>query len=104
MHSLTTITKNNRERGVVINDKDSNVGEILGDGLVLTFSDPSSIETFDVCLRIAQNEKAKYDVPDFGYSTEELESIRPLGLFFRDKDRFFCFRNSFISFFFFFFN
>ena len=54
------------------------MGEILGDGLVLSFSDPSSVRAFDVCLRLGQ--EASYDVPDFGYSTEDLEWIYPLGL------------------------
>ena len=55
------------------------MGEVLGDGLVLSFSSPSVIQTFDVCLRLSV-EPESYKVADFGYSTEELKSIYPLGL------------------------
>ena len=66
---------------MVINQKEATVGEVLGDGLVLTFSDPSVIEEFDVCLRLT-TEGGEYNVRDFGYTTEELENIYPLGFFF----------------------
>ena len=37
-----------------MNENEATVGEVLGDGLVLTFSDPSVVEEFDVCLRLNQ--------------------------------------------------
>ena len=68
-----------RKQGVVLNKNGATVGEVLGDGLVLSFSSPSVIQTFDVCLRLSV-EPESYKVADFGYSTEELKSIYPLGL------------------------
>ena len=71
-----------RERGVVINQNEATVGEVLGDGLVLSFSDPSMVGEFDVCLRLNTEESGKYNILDFGYSISSLEAIQPLGLSF----------------------
>ena len=53
---------------------------MLGDGLVLSFSSPSVIQSFDVCLRLNTGANS-FKVADFGYSTAGLTSIHPLGLF-----------------------
>ena len=67
-----------RERGVVINNKETTVGEVTGDGLVLSFSQSSVVENFYICLR--SSEETPFDIPDFGFTNSDLESIWPLGL------------------------
>ena len=64
---------------MVLNQNGATVGEVLGDGVVLSFSSPSIVNSFYVCLRVSV-EGETYPVADFGYSTAELTSISPLGL------------------------
>ena len=68
----------------MINQNDATVGELLGDGVVLSFSSPSVIRSFFVCLRLNQK-PSSFRVPDFGYSSSKIESIYPLGLFNYEK-------------------
>mmetsp|Transcript_30414 Transcript_30414/g.47226 ORF Transcript_30414/g.47226 Transcript_30414/m.47226 type:complete len:540 (+) Transcript_30414:1054-2673(+) len=78
-----------KERGVVVNDNGATVGEVLGDGLVIDFETPSVVQSFYVCLRVSvegNDNSDDYDVPDFGYTDEELEYIYPLGLSTVERD------------------
>lgn len=62
-----------------MNERDATVGSLLGDGLVLTFSNPGDVGIFYVCLLINSNTSAqKYPVADFGYSTRPYQFIYPL--------------------------
>ena len=63
----------------MINQKGATVGEVLGDGLVLSFYSPSVIQSFFVCLRLTTSDFS-YEIPDFGYTFGNLEVIHPLGL------------------------
>ena len=61
------------------------VGELVGDGAVLKFSETRNLQSFDVCLRISinisdSNSNTFNDVADFGFSTHDYNFIYPLGL------------------------
>ena len=71
---------------MVINKNEATVGEVLGDGLVLTFERPEIIDEFYVCLRLGTEGEEDYKVRDFGYTTSELENIYPLGLKIKQQD------------------
>ena len=53
----------------------------MGDGVVLSFSEPKSVDVFDVCLRLNTDTSGEYDEMDFGYATDSLQFIYPLGFF-----------------------
>ena len=55
------------------------MGEVLGDGVVLSFSKPSVVGVFDVCLRLNTEPSGDYKNRDFGFSNDELKYIYPLG-------------------------
>jgi len=69
-------------RGTVRNDDQATVGELVGDGTVISFEKPGRMETFEVCLRVTQTEpdNAEYSRRDFGTSTSSYEYIVPAGL------------------------
>ncbi len=56
------------------------VGSLLGDGLVLTFSDPNNVRGFRVCLLVSSSaiSSLNYPIPDFGYSVSPYQVIYPL--------------------------
>ena len=61
------------------------MGELVGDGAVLKFSETKDLQSFDVCLRISvnnsdSNDNTFNDVADFGFSTHDYNFIYPLGL------------------------
>ena len=64
---------------MVLNDNGATVGDVLGDGVVLSFSQPNVVGVFDVCLRLNTNPSKEYKKLDFGYSNDELKFIYPLG-------------------------
>ena len=73
-----------RSRGAVINANGATVGALVGDGCVLSFSDPQHITYFDICLLIATSQDnattSTYPVADYGYLSEDMSVIRPLGI------------------------
>jgi hypothetical protein len=56
------------------------VGELLGDGCVLRFSNSTYLTGFDVCLRISTYNLSSSYVPDFGYRLGQSSFIHPLGV------------------------
>ena len=70
-----------RVQGVVVNSVGATVGSLLGDGLVLWFSNPSDVGTFHVCLLIqSETNPQQYPALDFGYSITPYTYILPLNL------------------------
>mmetsp|Transcript_40661 Transcript_40661/g.56506 ORF Transcript_40661/g.56506 Transcript_40661/m.56506 type:complete len:1260 (+) Transcript_40661:1007-4786(+) len=70
-----------KEKGVVVNEKHkAAVGELVGDGCSLFFSNTEYIGAFEVCLRVSSLAK-NYPVGDFGYIPKlNSEWIYPLGV------------------------
>ena len=82
----------------MINQKGATVGEVLGDGVVLSFSNDELVGVFEVCLRLSLDPVLDVDiVPDFGYTTSDLVFIYPVGLLFFFFFFFFYFSLSFIQ-------
>ena len=72
-----------KQSGIVINQKGATVGEVLGDGVVLSFANPELIGMFEVCLRVSLVPDLNDGVaPDFGFATSDLVFIYPVGLCF----------------------
>ena len=69
-------------QGVVVNNNNMGVGTLLGDGVVLTFSDPEVVGQFRICLLLANPlpSNSSYTVPDFGYPDPNYQQIHPLGM------------------------
>ena len=70
-----------RDKGVVINQQhQSTVGELVGDGCSLSFTDTQDLGIFEICLRVSSL-NSTYPVGDFGYLLElDSEWIYPLGV------------------------
>ena len=70
-----------RDKGVVVNRKhQSPVGELVGDGCSLSFTEIQYLGFFEVCLRVSSNSDQTYPVGDFGYILElDSQWIYPLG-------------------------
>ena len=81
LHNEDLYSLNNREKGVVVNEKHkAAVGELVGDGCSLFFSNTEYIGAFEVCLRVSSLAK-NYPVGDFGYIPKlNSEWIYPLGV------------------------
>ena len=62
------------------NQNDVTVGELVGDGCQLEFSDPQRVDEFNLCLLITSSEEDGYPVRDFGWSDSSLDIITPLGI------------------------
>ena len=73
-----------RPLGIVVNDDRATVGELVGDGTEITFSRPDFMEDFQLCLlvtvELSEDDAARYPVRDFGYTTDEYDTIMPLGI------------------------
>jgi hypothetical protein len=62
-----------------VNSAGATVGSLLGDGLVLKFSDPSEVVTLRICLLVSGvRDTEKYPIADFGSSTSLYQYINPL--------------------------
>lgn len=72
------LTLSVRANGVVINSAGVTVGVLLGGGLGLSFSAPSAVTTFSVCLLVSGESFQSYQTHDFGYSVAPLSFIYPL--------------------------
>ncbi len=71
-----------RSKGIVVNQHGVSVGELLGDGVVLSFSRTDVVGEFMICLRLSNTSDAispTFPVADFGYSDASLQLIYPLG-------------------------
>ena len=70
------------QRGIVFNKKGATVGVLRGDESVFSFSVLENVAFFSVCLLVSDNETdlSEYPIPDFGYSTESIGNIYPLGI------------------------
>ena len=73
-----------RPLGIVVNDHRATVGELVGDGTEISFSRPEFVEDFQLCLlvttELSEDDIARYPVRDFGYTTDEYDTIVPLGI------------------------
>ena len=70
------------ERQTVRNKDDANVGTLVGDGAVLSYSNTTALGVFHICMRISVDYDLdpEKDSRDFGYSNADDNVIIPLGL------------------------
>ncbi len=67
-------------QGPVVNGNDNTVGELVGDGVNLKFTDVSHIGNISICLRVLSTaNSSNYLVKDFGYATINGSFIYPMG-------------------------
>jgi hypothetical protein len=67
-------------QGPVVNVQDVTVGELVGDGVSLKFTDVSHIGNISICLRVLSTaDSSNYPVKDFGYAMTNGSFIYPLG-------------------------
>jgi hypothetical protein len=67
-------------QGVVVNQKRATIGQLMGDGSILSFGNVDRVVHFEACLLI-QNDTISdpsYTVKDFGYTTPNYDYIYPL--------------------------
>ena len=73
-----------RPLGIVVNNDRATVGELVGDGSEITFSRPEYVGDFQLCLLVSadlsEDDIARYPVRDFGYTTDEYDTIVPIGI------------------------
>ena len=72
--------QNPHTKGIVLNTRGATVGELVGDGTVLTFSKINSVGPFSLCLRVNSDNTSTFPIREFGYSTTAYDHIYPLGV------------------------
>ena len=70
----------NADESVVRNKGGAVVGQLVGDGSELVFEIPAVMKYFELCLRVSDpGDEDRFPVPDFGYTTDDYDSIYPIG-------------------------
>ena len=62
------------------NENGVTVGQLVGDGSQLEFSDHERVDEFGLCLLITEGEDDQYPIRDFGWSDSSLSVITPLSV------------------------
>ena len=78
--AVSFVFANEIPQGVVVNQNKATVGQLMGDGSILTFSDVGRVVHFEACLLIENVTvtNPSYTVKDFGYTTDAYDYIYPL--------------------------
>lgn len=63
-----------------MNSRGVGVGELIGDGVVLSFDSSEYVTEFTACLRLSESsESSEFSVFDFGYPDPNFQYIYPAG-------------------------
>jgi hypothetical protein len=67
-------------QGVTVNQNQATIGQLMGDGSILSFERLDRVSHFEACLLIETETVADpaYTIQDFGYTTSSYEFIYPL--------------------------